>query len=78
MVVPHIVALQALIVLTGEGGNEGGGGEETERGEECVCESVRSGQVLTMVGTVKSCTDSEVIDTKRSWSSSIKSVWRCR
>lgn len=56
MVVLHVVTLQALIVLPAAAG---GGKKRQKRG---VC----GVEVLTTVGTVKSCTDREVTDTKRS------------
>lgn len=59
MVILHVVALQALIVL------EAAAGQAEERGRRertRVC----GVEVLTKVGTVKSCTDREVTDTKRS------------
>lgn len=55
--------------------NSSGMGEDKRRG---VCGQLWSFGLLTMVGTVKSWTDREVTDTTRSWSSSIKSVWRRR
>lgn len=60
MVILHIVTLQTLIVLPAAAG------QAEERREAEKREQVCGLEVLTKVGTVKSCTDREVTDTKRS------------
>lgn len=60
MVILHVVTLQALIVLPAAAGQAEERRETEERERVCGVE------VLTRVGTVKSCTDREVTDTKRS------------